>query len=230
MKLLYFGRALGHEIFTHACVSASCFAHVAAAKNSNKLITAALNYRVITAQHWWAKSSNHMCNFTPSHLVLSKLPQWSSEGIVGSKLWSEGAKHTTHLPKWMHVIRNSEYHESIKSVWLKQTAELRTGESGGHSLTLTKVEVWLNKYLHAKEAGKSPLPVTGAQNRVTQHWKFSLGWNGSLCGTVGQERWKTLKKQQSSALSTTGCFGDRNQPCHVNDSVFHLQPLTQQKV
>lgn len=54
-------------------------------------------------------------------------------------------------------------------------------------------------------------PPTEAQNRVTLHWEFSLGWNGSLCGTVGQERWRTLKKQQSSALSITGCFGDWNQ-------------------
>lgn len=68
--------------------------------------------------------------------------------------------------------------------------------------------------------------MTKAQNRVTLLQMFSLGWNGSLCGTVGQERWKTFKRQQSWLLWRP----KSTSPPHANDSIFHLQPLTQQKL
>lgn len=47
---------LGQEISTHACVFASCFTHVVAARKSNKLITSALNLKSNYHKHWSATS------------------------------------------------------------------------------------------------------------------------------------------------------------------------------
>lgn len=47
---------LGQEILTHACVFASCFTHVLAAKKSNKLIRSALNLKSNYSKHWSATS------------------------------------------------------------------------------------------------------------------------------------------------------------------------------
>lgn len=162
-----------------------------------------------------------MWNITLAHLVQSKQLWWNSGVLVGSRLWCEGAKHTTRLPKRMHVTCYSEYHEPIKSVWLKQTAELRTGGTGGHSLTLTKVEVWLKNHLNAKEAGKVPL-------RWPRHRTESLCFRCSLWAGTGvcvAQSAKNVGKHLKG--NKVGCFGDRNQlhPSMRTIASFICSPL-----
>lgn len=142
-----------------ACVFASCFTHVVAAKKKkkrNKWITSALNLMSNYSKHWWATS------FKPH---------------VQYRVGPSRANKTAVVGFWRRCGV-----EIVK--WAGKTLLIFPD---GCMLYVTLST--MNPLIYKVKANPGNVPRLSD----SLQWHFSLAW--TLCGTAGQERWKTLKKQ-----------------------------------